>query len=107
MQIISLSLTVSDGQSACFDNYFKVNSDYHLPDTRLTRIVTVYHTSDDCINNIILSFADGNSKQLGYDFNKGRVESLVLADNEHVIGAQIEHGTNWVMAVTWITLKRL
>ena len=75
--------------------------------TRLTEIITVYHSAEEFINNVIFNFSDGTCKQLGWDKYRGRTESIVLAENECLVGAKIEHSKNFLMAITWITTKKM
>ena len=57
--IWSLALKMSNGQTVKFDHY-EVNSTYALrPDIKLIGITAIYNKDDNCINNLVLQFADG------------------------------------------------
>ena len=62
--IRSLGLKLSNGESVRFDNWCKVNTVFKL-EKQLVGITSIYHSDDNLINNLVLQFADGTSKQLG------------------------------------------
>lgn len=106
--IVSFGVTLSDQSLTKFDNYYKLNSVFEVAKTiRIIKIDTIFHNSNNCINNLVFYFSDGTKKQLGPNHSKAKVETLVLADNEHVCGVEVEHGTNYVIALTWITARQL
>lgn len=64
--IWSLSITNSNGETIKFDDYRQVNSVYALPKgIKLIAITTIYPEADNWINNLVLHFADGTTKELG------------------------------------------
>ena len=54
-----------------------------------------------------MHYADGSKKQFGYNVNNGRVEKYDLQEGEHLIGAKMETGEGRLMAVTFLTAKRI
>ena len=86
-----------------------MNSVYELPhDKELTQIDIVYDSGGLAINNLILTYGDGTTKQLGQSSNQGTRDSYKFAKGEVLIGAEIEHGSySFVRAVTFHTLKRV
>ena len=66
----------------------------------------IYRNDDFCINNLIFRFKDGTFKQLGPESEKGRTETFKLAEGETLAGAVIEHGSYYVMALTFLTVRK-
>lgn len=87
----AFGLTLNDGQHA--KAHEGVNSEYFMPDVPLREIVITYSKYEDAIKQLTLVFQDSTIKQLGASSPEGRVDRYVLAKDEHIIGATIEHNS--------------
>ena len=88
---------------------YSLTSSFALPkNVKLTEIHTGYHVGNDRIDFLILIFADGTSKFLGWEESKStKIDKLKLAKNEFLIGAEIEHGEFYVKGIRWLTRKQI
>ena len=65
--------------------------------------------TEDYVASITLFFSDGFSRVFGGSqfSKKDRVEKFVLAEEERLIGAEIEQKNDAFTGITFITLKRI
>jgi hypothetical protein len=105
--IISLGFTWNDGKMEKWDEN-AVNSVYDLPaGKKIVKIDVTYAKNENYVDNLLFHLSDGTTKSLGRTYNAGRVETFQLAENEHLIGAEVEHCFNCIMALTFLTVKKL
>lgn len=101
----SLGFTLSDSTTTIFDNYCRVNQTYNLL-PNLTQIEVGFNKDDRFIGSLTFTYADGTSKQLGKSGDKERVEIVKIGNDEHLAGAEIDHGEKYVIGLTFFIVKR-
>lgn len=107
--ITSLVMTLNDGQSCKAGTTYAVNNTYSFTPSAVIRDVEIHiHASEDVISNLVFIFQDGTRKRFGAEIylGRGRVETYSLGVDEQLIGAELQYSKDYLMSISFITLKR-
>ena len=113
--VVTLKITISDGQTCKagaptvnFDKSHKFN-----PSKKITKVECIIKKCEDWI--IQINFFSGKQKLVNvgysdYDVARmigvvGRKEVFEIADDEQLIGCELDHENNFFVGVTWIKIK--
>ena len=81
-----------------YNNCFEINETKHI-----CMIEIIFTKEEQFLGQIIFFDKDGTLYKLGSDGNAtGRKETFQIAENERLIGCELDHGNNYVMGITFI-----
>ena len=96
-----LGFTLSDGQT-CKAGTYDYNGNFDFPaDKKIVKVEVIKHSN--YIGQIIFYSKEGVLSKLGSDsYATGARDTFLIGDNERLIGCELEHGTNYLMGVTFM-----
>jgi hypothetical protein len=104
--IHTFGMTLSDGLACkAGTEYPNYNNCFYIDPTKpIAKIEMIMHTNDNLLGQI--NFFDKNGDYLykmGNDaYATGRRETFLIADNERLIGCEIDYGAKYVSGITFI-----
>ncbi len=112
--IYTVGFTLSNGDHCSAGSYFKVNESHTFDQNKkITKVECIIKNDEDYI--IRMNFYSGQETlvKVGWDDDDdvkdfgGRVESFEIADDESLIGCELDFDEDYFCGVTWLKWKNV